>query len=82
MLKKSFNKIRFKFLKGFHFRSLYNRFTLLYYHSFHYINVSNNVNHRLRKQERLATLLEGVGLAFDIQKCLKFQKSIMVVLKL
>ena len=32
--------------------------------------------------ERLATLLEGAGLAFDIQKCSKFQKSIMVVLKL
>ena len=31
---------------------------------------------------RLATLLEGAGLAFDIQKCLKFQKFIMVVLKL
>ena len=30
----------------------------------------------------LATLLEGVGLAFDIQKRLNFQKSIMVVLKL
>ena len=37
-----------------------------------------------REQEwlRLATLLEGVRLAFDIQKCLKFQKSIMVVLKM
>ena len=31
---------------------------------------------------RLAALLEGAGLAFDIQKCSKFQKSIMVVLKL
>ena len=30
----------------------------------------------------LATLLEGASLAFDIQKCLKFQKLIMVVLKL
>ena len=30
----------------------------------------------------LATLLEGTCLAFDIQKCLKFQKSIEVVLKL
>ena len=30
----------------------------------------------------LATLLEGAGLAFDIQKCSNFQKSIMVVLKL
>ena len=30
----------------------------------------------------LATLLEGASLAFDIQKCLKFQKYIMVVLKL
>ena len=30
----------------------------------------------------LATLLEGAGLAFDIQKCLKFQKSNMAVLKL
>ena len=30
----------------------------------------------------LATLIEGVGLAFDIQKCSNFQKLIMVVLKL
>ena len=30
----------------------------------------------------LATLLEGVGLAFDIQKCSNFQKSIMFFLKL
>ena len=30
----------------------------------------------------LATLLEGAGLAFDIQNRLKFQKLIMVVLKL
>ena len=31
---------------------------------------------------RLANMLEGAGLLFDIQKCLKFQKSIMVVLEL
>ena len=28
----------------------------------------------------LATLLEGAGLAFDIQKCFNFLKLIMVVL--
>ena len=28
----------------------------------------------------LATLLEGAGLAFDIQKCSKFQKSMMIYL--
>ena len=31
---------------------------------------------------RLATLLEGAGLAFDFQKCSNFPKPIMVVLKL
>ena len=30
----------------------------------------------------LATLLEGAGLALDIQKCSNFPQSIMVVLKL
>ena len=32
--------------------------------------------------EKLATLLKGAGLVFDFQKCSKFQKYIIDVLKL
>ena len=40
-------------------------------------------NARFKENYRgLATLLEGAGLAFDIPKCLKFQKLIMVVVNI
>ena len=44
------------------------------------INVSNYLQEYIQyPEEGLATLLEGAGLAFDIQKCSKFQKSNMMI---